>query len=76
MTTDRTATSKQSARWNVGKTQPVTDAFQQGYGFSILNAHGAPLLTITYATETKSQQAEEAVRTAIAHAVSITAQPS
>ena len=45
---------------------------ESGYGFSIQNAHGAPLLNITFATEVEAKRAEESVRKFIEHVVDIT----
>lgn len=61
------------ARWKVGITQPIlySPAQRRGYGFSILNFHGAPLLSISYATEEESKHAEEAMRKAIENAADI-----
>ena len=87
MTSAQATQTKQQARYKVGKTQSVTyntppdltkiriaprsTAIEYGYGFSIQNAHGAPLLNITYATEAEAEQAEEAIRQAIENAVDI-----
>jgi hypothetical protein len=62
------------ARWKVGSTQATTYSSSQAYGFSfaVQNFHGAPLLNITYATESDSKEAEETVRKAIEKAVDIT----
>jgi hypothetical protein len=62
-----------TARWNVGKTRPTTYSPSQGYGygFSIQNFHGAPLLNITYAKEEDAKRAEASVRAAIENAVDI-----
>ena len=60
-------------RWKVGATQPVlySGAGRHGYGFSVQNFHGAPLLDITFATEAEAKEAEAAVRQAIENAVDL-----
>lgn len=60
-------------RWKVGATQRViySSAGRHGYGFSVQNFHGAPLLDIVFATEAESMAAEVAVRQAIENAVDI-----
>jgi len=60
-------------RWKVGVTQQTMygPGQRHGYGFLIQNAHGAPLLSITYATKEESERAEAVVRSAIANAVDI-----
>jgi hypothetical protein len=60
-------------RWKVRATQPVTygSAGRHGYGFSVQNFHGAPLLDIVFATEAESIAAEAAVRQTIENAVDI-----
>jgi hypothetical protein len=59
----------------VGRTQPTqySAARRFGYSSSIQDARGAPLITIVYATEAESQQAEDAVRKAIENAVEVSA---
>lgn len=57
----------------VGATQPVIDGVggRHGFGFSVQNFRGAPLLDIVFATEAESIAAEAAVRQAIESAVDI-----
>jgi hypothetical protein len=59
--------------WKVGATQPVIDGVggRHGFGFSVQNFRGAPLLDIVFATEAESIAAEAAVRQAIESAVDI-----
>ena len=56
--------------YKVGTTQPTqySSARKFGYSFSVKTAHGAPLITIIYATEDESKRAEDMVRIACARA--------
>lgn len=67
MTTDDTS------RWKVGQTQSVSygPSRSYGYGFCVLDARAAPLLTITYKTQDESKRAEDLVREAIKNAAHI-----
>jgi hypothetical protein len=60
--------------WKVGKTAATMFGIggRLGHGFSIQDARGAPLVTISYATHEESEEAEAAVRKAIENAVDIT----
>lgn len=60
-------------RWKVGQTQPTTYGASQRYGFSfsVQNFQGAPLLNVTYATREECEEAEAAMRKALANAVDI-----
>jgi hypothetical protein len=60
-------------RWQVGPTQPVTYGLghDDGYGFSIQDQHGGPLLTITFTVKEDAVVAQAAVRAALARAVHI-----
>jgi hypothetical protein len=67
-------------QWKVGATASVTygpgPAGQgSGYGFSILG-RGGPLLSIAFATQQDSKEAEAAVHEALAKAVYITSSPA
>jgi uncharacterized protein YhjY with autotransporter beta-barrel domain len=65
--------AKAQSRWKVGETLSVSYGASQhgGYGFSIQDARGAPLLNIAYKTQAESEQAEESIRQAIEGAVDI-----
>jgi hypothetical protein len=63
-------------QWKIGRTQSVTYGSGpagegSGYGFSIQNRHGVPLLSIAFATEEDSKEAEAAVHAALVKAVYI-----
>jgi hypothetical protein len=60
-------------RWKVGATQATmySPSQRHGFSFAVQNVHGAPLLNITYASESESKEAETAVRKAIEKAVDI-----
>jgi len=62
-----------ASQWRIGATQPTTYSPSQkhGFGFSIQNFRGAPLLNIAYATKEESERAEAAVRKALEHAVDV-----
>ncbi len=61
-----------SSLWRLGKTQPTLGiGGRHGFGFSIQDGRGAPLLTIAYATEKEAKEAEEIVRKTIANAIDI-----
>jgi hypothetical protein len=59
--------------WKVGTTQSTSYGVGQrfGHGLSVQDARGMPLVTIVYATEEESKQAESAVRKAIENAVHV-----
>jgi hypothetical protein len=63
-----------ASRWQVGETQRMMYGSGQryGYGFSIQNARGAPLLNVSYATEGEARRAEQLVREALENAADIT----
>jgi len=44
---------------------------RHGFSFSIQDGRGAPIVTISYATEEQSKEAEAVVRKAIENAVNI-----
>ena len=62
-------------QWQVGPTQSVRygppSNWNHGYGFSIQNQRGGPILSIAFATEVDSKEAEAAVRKALEKAVHI-----
>jgi hypothetical protein len=59
-------------KWQVGKTQATTGVGgRHGYGFSVQDGRGAPLLSISYATVEEAKEAEAAIRKAIENAISI-----
>jgi hypothetical protein len=57
----------------VGVTMAMTFGIggKHGYGFSVQNARGAPLLSVAYATEAEAKAAEELVRTALEKAIGL-----
>jgi hypothetical protein len=62
--------------WKVSSTKPVMYGSGpvgqgSGYGFSIQDRRGAPLLSISFATAGDAEEAEVAVREALAKAVYI-----
>lgn len=62
-----------ASRWQVGTTQAVTYSPSQrhGFGFSIQNARGAPLLNLSYTTEEEAKRAEALLRQALENAVDV-----
>ena len=60
-----------TSSWRVGKTQSTGPGVggQYGFGFNIQNRDGAPVLTISYATEAAAEEAEIVIRKAIENAV-------
>jgi hypothetical protein len=61
-------------QWKIGRTQSVTygpGPAGKGYGFSIQDQHGRPLLSIAFDTKEDAEEAEAAVRVALAKAVHI-----
>ncbi len=58
----------------VGKTQPTMFGVggRHGFGFSVQDLRGAPLLTISYATEEEAKEAEAIIRKALENAIDIT----
>jgi hypothetical protein len=62
--------------WEVGPTQAVIYGTGpagegSGYGFSIRDRHGAPLLSVSYPNKEDAEVAEAVVRAALAKAVHI-----
>lgn len=62
-----------NTRWNVGKTlETIFGAGGQiGYGFSIQNANGAPLLVLSYKDKPAAEEAEALIRKAVELAAEI-----
>jgi hypothetical protein len=63
-------------KWKVGPTQAVSYGTGpagegSGYGFSIRERHGSPLLSVLYAAKEDAEIAEAVVRAALAKAVRI-----
>ena len=60
-------------RWKVGVVEPTEygPSLTRGFGFSVQDAHGAPLLTLTYASEAEAERAHEAVRKAVEAAADV-----
>jgi len=58
----------------VGKTQPTMFGVggRHGFGFSVQDLRGAPLLSISYATEEEAKEAEAIIRKALEKAVDVT----
>lgn len=59
------------AQWMVGPEQPTSG----GYCFSVQDARGAPLVTITFATKDECNDAEEKMRSIIDKAIDVVAPP-
>ena len=61
-------------RWKVGATQPARygPSGTYGFSFSVQDSHGAPLLTLSYASEAEATRQEEAVRKAVEAAADVT----
>jgi hypothetical protein len=57
----------------VGETMPMTFGVggKHGYGFSVQNGYGAPLLSIVYATEDEARAAEEGIRAVLEKAIGL-----
>ena len=62
-------------RWKVGEIERVqySSATTWGFSFSVQTTNGAPMLTLSYASEAEAKQAHEAMRKVIEHAAEITA---
>ena len=62
-----------SSRWKVSSTQEVSysPAGRYGYGFSVLNFQGAPLLSVAFDTEAAAGEAEAAMRKIIEGAADV-----
>lgn len=63
-------------KWKVGPTRPVIYGTgpvgeASGYGFSIRDRQGSPILSVSYATEVDAEAAETVLRVALAKAVYI-----
>jgi hypothetical protein len=60
--------------WKVGpvaRTMTSLVGGTQGYGFSIQNARGAPMLSFTYPTEEEAERSRELVENAITNVTNI-----
>jgi hypothetical protein len=59
--------------WKVGATEKTVSGrtWRHGFGFSIQDFRGLPLLSISYETETEAKKAELAIRNALAAAIDI-----
>ncbi len=57
----------------VGKTQPVMFGVgaRRGFGFSVQDLRGAPLLSIAYDTEEEAKEAEVIIRRVLENAIDI-----
>ena len=57
--------------WKVGATERTVSGrtWRHGFGFSIQDFRGLPLLSISYETEKEAKQAELAIRKAIERAI-------
>lgn len=62
-----------NARWKIGPVQRTTfgPSWSHGYGFSIENFRGAPLLGLNFATKEEAEAAEVAARQMIEKAQDI-----
>jgi hypothetical protein len=61
-------------RWKVGATERTVSGgrdWRHGFGFSIQDLRGIPLLSISYGTEQEAKQAEAAIRKALEGAIDI-----
>jgi hypothetical protein len=59
--------------WKVGATEKTVSGrmWRHGFGFSIQDFRGLPLLSISYQTEREAKHAEAAIRKAIEQAIDI-----
>ena len=60
--------------WKVGATEKTVSGrtWRHGFGFSIQDFRGLPLLWISYETEREAKHAESAIRKVIERAIDIT----
>jgi hypothetical protein len=60
-------------RWKVGATEKTVSGrtWRHGFGFSIQDFRGLPILSISYETEKEAKQAESAIRQALERAIDI-----
>ena len=60
-------------RWKVGATEKTVSGrtWRHGFGFSIQDFRGLPVLSISYETEEEAKAAESAVRKAVERAIDI-----
>jgi hypothetical protein len=62
------------APWKVGATEKTVSGrnWRHGFGFSIQDSRGHPLLSISFATEKEAKLAESAIRKVLEGAIDIT----
>jgi hypothetical protein len=60
-------------RWKVSTTEKTVSGrtWRHGFGFSIQDFRGLPILSISYETEREAKQAESAIRQALERAIDI-----
>jgi hypothetical protein len=58
-------------KWKVGAVGSIGN----GYGFSIQNRYGAPLLSVTYQTQEEAERAHRAVIEAIGNPIDLQSHP-
>jgi hypothetical protein len=58
-------------KYRIGEVQPVTDGRDFHFGFNILDAHGAPIVTFSYLDRADAAKARGLVEQAIAAALAI-----
>jgi hypothetical protein len=60
-------------QWKVGATQQTVSgpSRRYGFGFSIQDFRGAPLLTISYESEKEAKEAESTIREALETAIEV-----
>jgi hypothetical protein len=60
-------------RWKVSTTEKTVSGrtWRHGFGFSIQDFRGLPILSISYETEKEAKQAESAIRQALERAIDI-----
>ena len=65
--------SLEDLRWKVSSTERTVSGrnWRHGFGFSIQDFRGLPMLSISYETEKEAKEAESAVRKAVEQAIDI-----
>ena len=60
--------------WTVGATEKTVSGrtWRHGFGFSIQDFRGIPLVSISYQTEKEAKQAESVIREALEGAIDVT----
>lgn len=60
--------------WKVSDTEATVSGrnWRHGFGFSIQDFRGLPILSISYETQNEAKEAESAVRRALERAIDIT----